>query len=65
MESVQRMIGVGACRWTAPRRTEKESLDETSRQALEWFQASVPERTLHNRIHMEREYTFEHISHSQ
>lgn len=30
------------------RRTDKESLDEISRQALEWFQTSVPERTLHN-----------------
>jgi len=30
------------------RRTDKASLGETSRQALEWFQASVPERTLHN-----------------
>lgn len=30
------------------RRASKESLDEASRQALEWFQTSVPERTLHN-----------------
>jgi len=30
------------------RRMDKDSLDETSRQALEWFQVSVPERTLHN-----------------
>lgn len=30
------------------RRTDKESLDEASRQALEWFQTTVPERTLHN-----------------
>ena len=30
------------------RRVDKEFLDETSRQALEWFQTSVPERTLHN-----------------
>ena len=30
------------------RRIEKEFLDEASRQALEWFQTSVPERTLHN-----------------
>jgi hypothetical protein len=30
------------------RRTDKDSLDATSRQALEWFQTSVPERTLHN-----------------
>ena len=30
------------------RRTNKQFLDETSRQALEWFQTSVPERTLHN-----------------
>ena len=30
------------------RRTDKDSLDEISRQALEWFQTSVPERTLHN-----------------
>jgi hypothetical protein len=29
-------------------RTDKDALDETSRQALEWFQTSVPERTLHN-----------------
>lgn len=30
------------------RRMDKEFLDETSRRALEWFQESVPERTLHN-----------------
>jgi hypothetical protein len=30
------------------RRMHKDSLDESSRQALEWFQESVPERTLHN-----------------
>jgi hypothetical protein len=30
------------------RRADYDSLDETSRAALEWFQASVPERTLHN-----------------
>jgi hypothetical protein len=30
------------------RRADKASLDETSRQALEWFQSLVPERTLHN-----------------
>ncbi len=30
------------------RRTDKETLDQTSRQALEWFQTSVPERTLRN-----------------
>jgi hypothetical protein len=30
------------------RRTDKDSLDETSRQALEWFQTTIPERTLHN-----------------
>jgi hypothetical protein len=30
------------------RRTDRETLDETSRWALEWFQTSVPERTLHN-----------------
>ncbi len=30
------------------RLTDKESLDEISRQALDWFQTSVPERTLHN-----------------
>ncbi|NQU31259.1 MAG: hypothetical protein HQ525_11380 [Anaerolineae bacterium] len=30
------------------RRIDKEFLDETSLQALEWFQISVPERTLHN-----------------
>ena len=30
------------------RRVDKDSLEETSRQALEWFQSSVPERTLHN-----------------
>ncbi len=29
-------------------RTDKDLLDETSRQALEWFQTFVPERTLHN-----------------
>jgi hypothetical protein len=29
-------------------RANQEVLDETSRQALEWFQTSVPERTLHN-----------------
>ena len=30
------------------RRTDSDSLDEPSRAALEWFQTSVPERTLHN-----------------
>ena len=30
------------------RRADKASLDATSRQALEWFQSAVPERTLHN-----------------
>lgn len=30
------------------RRIEAQSLDEISRQALDWFQTSVPERTLHN-----------------
>ena len=30
------------------RRIDKEFLDEASLQALEWFQVSVPERTLHN-----------------
>jgi len=30
------------------RRMGKDSLDETSRQTLEWFQSTVPERTLHN-----------------
>jgi hypothetical protein len=30
------------------RRIDREILDETSRRALEWFQTSVPERTLHN-----------------
>jgi hypothetical protein len=30
------------------RHMEKDFLDESSRQALEWFQISVPERTLHN-----------------
>ena len=30
------------------RRMDKDSLDEASLQALEWFQTSVPERTLHN-----------------
>jgi hypothetical protein len=30
------------------RRSDRESLDEASRQALAWFQTSVPERTLHN-----------------
>jgi hypothetical protein len=30
------------------RRSDYDSLDETSRAALDWFQASVPERTLHN-----------------
>ena len=30
------------------RRTNKEFLDEISLQALEWFQVSVPERTLYN-----------------
>ena len=30
------------------RRIDRESLDEPSRHALEWFQTSVPERTLHN-----------------
>ena len=29
-------------------RSDRESLDETSLQALAWFQTSVPERTLHN-----------------
>ncbi|MEW6402828.1 MAG: hypothetical protein AB1649_13580 [Chloroflexota bacterium] len=29
-------------------RADYESLDETSRAALDWFQTSVPERTLHN-----------------
>jgi hypothetical protein len=30
------------------RRVDHESLDEASRAALDWFQSSVPERTLHN-----------------
>ena len=30
------------------RRADYDSLDETSRAALDWFQMSVPERTLHN-----------------
>ena len=30
------------------RRMDKDTLDETSRLALDWFQNSVPERTLHN-----------------
>jgi len=30
------------------RRADFDSLDETSRAALDWFQTSVPERTLHN-----------------
>jgi hypothetical protein len=30
------------------RRAEYDSLDETSRAALDWFQTFVPERTLHN-----------------
>jgi len=30
------------------RRMEKDFLDESSRQVLEWFQEAVPERTLHN-----------------
>ena len=30
------------------RRLDFNSLDESSRAALDWFQASVPERTLHN-----------------
>jgi hypothetical protein len=30
------------------RRIDRETLDETSRRALEWFQTSAPERTLHN-----------------
>jgi hypothetical protein len=30
------------------RRVDYNSLDETSRAALDWFQTSVPERTLHN-----------------
>jgi hypothetical protein len=30
------------------RRADHHSLDETSRAALDWFQTSVPERTLHN-----------------
>lgn len=30
------------------RRIVYDSLDETSRAALDWFQTSVPERTLHN-----------------
>jgi len=30
------------------RRADYDSLDEISRAALEWFQTSVPERTLHN-----------------
>ncbi|HNO86328.1 MAG TPA: hypothetical protein PKM54_16950, partial [Anaerolineales bacterium] len=31
-----------------PRRADLDSLDEESRAALDWFQTSVPERTLHN-----------------
>jgi hypothetical protein len=30
------------------RRADYDSLDETSRAALDWFQVAVPERTLHN-----------------
>jgi hypothetical protein len=30
------------------RRADNDSLDEDSRSALDWFQTSVPERTLHN-----------------
>ena len=30
------------------RRADYDSLDQTSRAALDWFQTSVPERTLHN-----------------
>jgi hypothetical protein len=30
------------------RRSDYSSLDESARQALNWFQANVPERTLHN-----------------
>ena len=30
------------------RRMNKEAIDDVTRQALEWFQTSVPERTLHN-----------------
>lgn len=30
------------------RRADYDSLDDTSRAALDWFQTSVPERTLHN-----------------
>jgi hypothetical protein len=30
------------------RRTDYDSLDEAARAALDWFQTSVPERTLHN-----------------
>jgi hypothetical protein len=30
------------------RRFDFDSLDEASRAALDWFQTSVPERTLHN-----------------
>jgi hypothetical protein len=30
------------------RRADYDALDETSRAALDWFQTSVPERTLHN-----------------
>jgi hypothetical protein len=30
------------------RRSDLDALDDTSRQALEWFRVSVPERTLHN-----------------
>ncbi len=30
------------------RRADYDSLDETSRAALDWFQTSIPERTLHN-----------------
>ena len=30
------------------RRVDMDSLDESARAALEWFQTFVPERTLHN-----------------
>jgi hypothetical protein len=30
------------------RRADYDSLDDASRAALDWFQTSVPERTLHN-----------------
>ena len=30
------------------RRADHDSLDDASRLALDWFQTSVPERTLHN-----------------